>query len=215
MEFRVRLLATTMALGFLGLVPNQARADLIGGTVQAFYYNGTLVGPAGLLPDGAATSDPIAVTAAGVTFTNNVSQTDIGVSATQIVLTNQVRVRFVSQARQGAPAPTRSTDSTLSSPVKTSSACLSIPPRPLPSCRLRHFQGNTHLGLQLISNNEIRVDVTGDLPRLNDHLSSTSRSRQPHPSRVRSSVLAYPGLLLASGGLLGWWRRKQKAEAAA
>ena len=32
------------------------------------------------------------------------------------------------------------------------------------------FQGNTHLGLQLLSNNEIRVDVTGDLPLLNDQL---------------------------------------------
>ena len=32
------------------------------------------------------------------------------------------------------------------------------------------FQGNTHLGLQLISPDEIRVDVTGDLPALNDEL---------------------------------------------
>jgi len=32
------------------------------------------------------------------------------------------------------------------------------------------FQSNTHLGLQLLSNNEILVDVTGDLPAPDDQL---------------------------------------------
>jgi hypothetical protein len=32
------------------------------------------------------------------------------------------------------------------------------------------FQGNTHSGLQLISPNEIRVDLTGDLPAVDDQL---------------------------------------------
>jgi len=32
------------------------------------------------------------------------------------------------------------------------------------------FQSNTHLGLQLISPNEVRIDVTGDVPLLFDEL---------------------------------------------
>src|ERR1700720_438541 len=72
------------------LIPNHAHADLIGTgkTVQAFFYNGVFANPAGLIPDGAASSDPIELTAP-VGFTNNVSATDIRVGATQIVLTNQ------------------------------------------------------------------------------------------------------------------------------
>ena len=53
------------------LIPGQAHAGLIGPgtTVQAFYYNGVFASPAGLIPDGAGTSDAIALTAP-VAFTN-------------------------------------------------------------------------------------------------------------------------------------------------
>jgi hypothetical protein len=36
------------------------------------------------------------------------------------------------------------------------------------------------------------------------------RSHGISPSPVSSSVQDFPGLTLGSGGLLGWWRRRQK-----
>jgi hypothetical protein len=45
---------------------------------------------------------------------------------------------------------------------------VTVDPSSSPAFLLASF--GTHLGLQLISNNEIQVDVTGDLPLLNDQL---------------------------------------------
>ena len=172
MMFRSGLLATTTMLGLASLIPSQAHADLIGTgkTVQAFYYQGVFNNPAGLIPDGAATSDPIELTMP-VDFTNNVSVTDIHVGATQIMLTNETSGPYCVANTPGTACVDVingfdfkfTGENILGVSVDPASAAAFLPVSGM-------FQGNTHLGLQLISNNEIQVDVTGDLPLPNDQL---------------------------------------------
>ena len=215
MTFRSGLFASTMLLCVANLIPSQAHAGLIGPgtTVQAFYYNGVFASPAPLIPDGAGSSNPFALTAP-VAFTNNVSQTDINVSDLQIVLTNKAEGFPFCVANNSGNACGDVIDgfdfkftgeNILGVSVNIASAAAFLPVTGT-------FQGNTHLGLLLLSNNEIQVDVTGDLPAFNDQLIldlsfSTAPSETPLPATLP---------LFASGlgalGLLGW-RRKRKALA--
>ena len=70
------------------------------------------------------------------------------------------------------------------------------------------------LGLELLSNNEIQVDVTGDLPLLNDKLIldlSFTNTTPPSPTPLPAALPLF-ATGLGAMGLLGW-RRKRKSTA--
>ena len=91
MTFRTRLLASTTLLGLTGLLPTQAHAGLlgVGGTVQAFYYNGVFASPEGELTDPAGTNDPVALTAPVNYILGSADKSTIAIDDIQIIITNQ------------------------------------------------------------------------------------------------------------------------------
>ena len=70
------------------------------------------------------------------------------------------------------------------------------------------FQGNAHLGLQLLSKNEILLDLTGDLPLLNDQLvldlSFASVTNPPPTDAPEPATLALGLALVALGASRSW-----------
>lgn len=174
MTFRAKLLASATMLALAGLVPNHARAGLLGAgnTVQAFYYNGVFASPEGEIPVGGMTSNPTSLAAPVDYVQGSADGSTIHVGDTQIVITNLLSGAPFCFANTAGTACTDVIDgfdfkftgeNILGVSVNGASATDFLPVTGT-------FQGNTHLGLQLLSNNEIQVDVTGDLPLANDRL---------------------------------------------
>ncbi len=185
MTLRARLLASTTLLGLTSLLSQQAHAGLIGAgnTVQAFYYNGVLASPEGEIPVGSGTDDPASLAAAVNYQLGAADGSLIAVNDTQIVITNQLSGFPFCVAANAGTACTDVIDgfdfkftgeNILGVSVDSSTP---VDFQPVTGT----FQGNTHLGLQLLSNNEIRVDVTGDEPADGDPLTIDLSFTAPPP----------------------------------
>lgn len=197
MVLPARLLASITLLAMVALVPNRAYGGLlgVGNTVQAFYYNSTLAGPEGEIAVGAGTTDPASL-AIPVNYTQGAADgSTIAIGDTQIAITNLL-----------ADAPFCLLDTAGTACVDmidgfdflfTGENILGVSVDPASAADFLPvsgtFQSNTHLGLQLISANEIRVDVTGDNPAVNDQLIldlSFSSPPPPPPSVPEPSTLS-------------------------
>ncbi len=221
MTFRARLLSST---ALLALVPIQAQAGLLGSgrTVQAFYYNGVFASPEGELNSATNTSDPASLATAVDYLQGAASGSTIHVGDTQIVITNLL---------SGFPFCVANTPGTACADVIdgfdfkfTGENILGVSTDPASASDFLPvsgtFQGHTHLGLQLLSNNEIQVDVTGDLPLVNDELIldlSFATPPPPPPPPPPPTPVPEPSTLAVLGsalaGLAAARRRRKRSGA--
>lgn len=161
--------ASTLALLLATCAPLMAHAGLLGAgrTVQAFYYNGVLAGPEPELNAATNTFDPAELLGPITYLQGALDGSTIVVGDTSITITNQLSAAFpfCSTGDAGTACPDVISgfgflftgENILGVSVAPASAADFLPVSGT-------FQGNVHQGLQLISSNEIRVDVTGAAP---------------------------------------------------
>jgi hypothetical protein len=199
--FRPGFLASTILLSLLPVCTYATGLFGPGNTVQAFYYNGVFASPEGEIPVGGSSSDPTLLTGPVNYLEGAADGSTIAILNTQIAITNLLpNAPFCNLNTPGTACVDMidgfdfkfTGENILGVSVNSGTPAGFQPVSGT-------FQGNTHLGLQLISPNEVRVDVTGDLPLVNDtlilDLSFTSSTSIPEPSTL-PLVCAALGLCL-------------------
>jgi hypothetical protein len=197
---------------------DDASAGLLGAgnTVQAFYFNGVFASPEGQINAATGTSDPAPLSAPVDFLQGAASGSTIHVGDTQIVITNVLSgLSFCVGGQVGSACGDVidgfhfkfTGENILGVTVDAASGPDFLPVNGT-------FQGNTHLGLELLSNNDIQVDVTGDLPLLNDQLildvSFTTVTPVPEPSTWAMMILGFAGV-----GFVAYRRKSKPALMAA
>ncbi|HLW76022.1 MAG TPA: hypothetical protein VKS01_03535 [Bryobacteraceae bacterium] len=174
-------------LALAGLIPIQLRATTLlgaGKAVQAFYYNGVFASPEGEDNTQTNTSDPASLLSAVDYVEGAADLSTIHVGDTQIVITNQASPPqpFCFENDIGSACPDQIDGFDF---LFTGENIGSVSIDPLSAGDFPPvsgvFQSQTHLGLQLISANEIRVDVTGDDPATGHQLIIDVQGTQSAP----------------------------------
>jgi hypothetical protein len=205
MAFHARLQAAGLpALIALGLTASPARAGLLNAsaTVVVSYYNGTFSNRIDVLETFPISFTPTSL-ATPVMHENDMFGLAVLVGDKQIRLTNLLSGVPFCLANVVGQACTDAFNGVDFLFTGEDIAGVTVNPASGPAFLPVQgvFQGNSHLGLQLVSNNEIRVDLTGDLPLAQDPLildlsftSVTPPATVPEPATMAVLASAFAAL---------------------
>jgi hypothetical protein len=202
------LLLASTAAALSSMTPLSAHAGLLdaGSTVQATYVSGSFSNVEAELPVGGSNTDPASL-ASSVGFQQGADDgSTISVGDTQIIITNLLTPGTGKAYCLSGVAGTACTDAIDGFDfLFTGENILGVTVDPATTAGFLPvsgtFQGSTHNGLQLISNNEILVDVTGDDPPTGAQLvlDITTGSSSPTPTPEPTSLALFGSAVIGIG----------------